>query len=179
MADEDGGGRRHFQSARPQVLSGCTGQSQQPKPAAWAAQNNTSKKCSVTCRRQLSHLSNLPGREGSLTSLAAAMASHEELYRSQVRPIAVRETRRRVRPKSYWCSPRELCSRSPQACNKEEELALWHGLAASHVARESKGQWHYATRPHLPTHTNIVAPTSEVEGKAGIRKTFSSTSYKG
>lgn len=63
---------------------------------------------SVTCRRQLSHIPNLAGLEGSLTSLAAAMASHEELYRSQVRPIAGIKTRRRVRPESHGCSPRGL-----------------------------------------------------------------------
>ena len=83
------------------------------------------------------------------------MASHEKLYRSQVRPIASRETRRRMRPKSRWCSPRRLCCRSPMGLARKEERALWHGfLAASQVttaARESKGQYDNG-RPHLYTH---------------------------
>ena len=156
IVDEEGG-RRRVQPARPQVLGGCTetiGQSRRPERGTPAAQNNISKKCSVTCRRQLSHIPNLVGLEGSLTSLAAAMASHEKLHRSQVRPIAVWETRRRVRPKSHGCSPRDLCSRSSGACNKSTLVRL--GFCCESKAQ----QLHHATsRQTSSTHASTVAPT--------------------
>lgn len=131
VVDEDGG-RRRVEAARLQVLSGCTeaaGRSRQAKRGAWAAQKNTGKKCSVTCRRQLSHIPNLAGLQ-RLSNIACcrAMASHVKLYRSQVRPIAIRETRTRVRPKSRWCSPRRLCCRSPwvlQEGRREHSGAAW------------------------------------------------------
>jgi len=57
------------------------------------------------------------------------MASHEKLYRSQVRSSAVRKTRTHVRPKSLWCS----AGRQAFVLKflRLAIRALWHGLAAT------------------------------------------------
>jgi hypothetical protein len=111
--------------AKPATISSCVGFT-----------DSTSKK--GPCDLSLSHSSNLTDLQGPFaTLLATVTASHEELYRNDVRPIAARETRRRVRPKSRGLRKGQFFVLELLEALRLAIRALWHGLAATLEARDN------------------------------------------